>query len=83
MEPIECSYPDCHCGMGLVQTYLGYLCGIHVQEALDICRGEQRLIEAEEQIKAKDKRIAELEAALGRVNYEMGNAALSGKEGGM
>ena len=52
MEAIECSHPDCHCQLGLTLTDLGYLCGVHVQHALDICRGEQRLIECEEKLKS-------------------------------
>src|SRR6185437_310813 len=55
MEAIECSHPDCHCQLGLVATDLGYLCGVNVQHALDICRGEQRLIEWEEKLKSAER----------------------------
>lgn len=55
MEAIECSHPDCHCQLGLISTDLGYLCGVHVQHALDICRGEQRLIECEGKLESTER----------------------------
>jgi len=68
MEAIECSHPDCHCQLGLISTDLGYLCALHVQHALDICRGEQRLIECEEKLKAAERERDEWKRIAGELN---------------
>ena len=53
----KCGHPDCEVALGLTETDLGPLCGLHLEHAKDIIRGEQRLIDTE-------TRISELEAKL-------------------
>lgn len=47
-----CSHPDCGTTLGLTETDLGLLCGLHLGHARDICRGEQRLIESESELQS-------------------------------
>ena len=59
----KCAHPDCEVALGLTATDLGLLCGLHLEHAKDIIRGEQRLIDAEQ-------RIAELEAKLAALDWQ-------------
>ena len=58
----KCEHPDCEVALGLTATDLGPFCGLHLEHAKDIIRGEQRLIDAEQ-------RIAELEAKLAALDW--------------
>ena len=56
-QELCCSHPDCSVTLGLTETDLGLLCGLHLGCAMEICRSEQRLIDSEQKI-----------AQLGRTN---------------
>lgn len=62
-EPREiqtCSHPDCTIELGLTDTDLGLLCGLHMQHAKDIIRGEERLLESEARLAEMQAEIEEL-----------------------
>ena len=60
----RCSHPDCTVELGITETDLGPLCGLHIQHAKDIMRGEERLISAEVRIRELEAQLAELKRGL-------------------
>ena len=60
----RCSHPDCTVELGITETDLGPLCGLHIQHAKDIIRGEERLISAEVRIRELEAQLAELKRGL-------------------
>jgi hypothetical protein len=57
----KCSYPNCEIDLGVFETDLGPMCGLHMQHAKDIMRGEDRLIAAEAKIAALEAKLAACE----------------------
>ena len=58
----KCGHPDCEVALGLTATDLGPLCGLHLEHAKDIIRGEQRLIDAETRISELQSQLNEAKA---------------------
>ena len=58
----RCSHPDCTVELGITETDLGPLCGLHIQHAKDIMRGEEWLISAEVRIRELEAQLAAITA---------------------